>query len=1659
MGGRGSAWYAIEGEAMQVKGGSSKNALAAEVMRTFASIGLDATGIDASTEEGRAALAEKASRYKQYLAPHLAAGMLPMDASDTQVASAREYLSAYADRFAATGELSGFDTRHFATNIAGKKSELNWLVGGEGESLASQSPLAAFVGGASAEKLDQNNPGKSGAKMGLQSVFQGMVRQTRAFFKGHDAATVEEHFAAITGQAPEVTPQTRAAIERMGGAGEGVSARSQIAHLNPANAPAPSEAIPFDPALTPYYEEVVSNFGTDHPDYETAVSALNNTSPAPSSGDAWGGMGAAPPAPPSGGGNLPPFDGPEENGFPEPQMPRSGGSSTTTNIYRNVIPGLSQQDVQDAFSSLSYLQGRRGRIGEIGEMLRAGSDIAPIAGEVDAIRTAARRVQGVYSRARQRRDFGMATGEADALAKPMFDPGSSQAVDPLLNEVGDDLAVMNDQFVQYKLARKETTGTRGQRGPTSREYAAFQAGEARLETAEGAISSLKGMKTTLKEFADEVEKTNRIQKSHLETVKNVSKAYEGLEKLATKLEGISKNRQLTEGEQAMYEKIAGEGGLLHRFGGDVRRFQGIRDAATLGVLDVVEDRTRRNKWDVLFEGGKEGARHRREMADEGEINIAERAVGAMGRGLERAIRGQGLFHARLGFNMWAGPVMGMADEYLRTQATQELAALQAGQLGYSDLMAGQYGQIMRRQIGMEELQLGVGRQTFAAYGGLVDAFTGEGGNVGRSMLGAAGGIGLPALGVGVGLASLTGNPLIGAIGAGVSALAGGYGYMTSSATNYSAIGEFRQSMRGDNTLGNLVGQLFQNTEGVAGQFWNDFLAGIGQQSEEQRAKVQGSEAMLDLINRYATGGIGRSEAAQQAQALGFTEGELVSGGIEQYLTGQTAAGVDRQTALANYQYFATYNPQLMPNAGQSQVMTALNRANVNMAGIAPSLAAAFNFSQFDQGIMSQVNEFYANTIAGQQNPALFAQQLHFSAQGVAGMNNALRLGGLDAYTVRPEDMIYSGMTNDPLRFGMYAQNRAMLGDMRSRNAGFIDQGFGQFYGQVEGLILQGDYVNAQRAQRQGAQMLPLYEQYLAYGADAQQIVPQLQQMAWLGQEQFNVASAFNAGDRLLMSQNWQAMIGQTDLRGRTISARDAIRFQTVDPNSGMGAYYSNVSAHEAAYLRGADRYNEFRLTNAEAALGEEGWAQQIRLQQRDLEAYQFEQQTLQRNLGFQMTVGGATGVNGQGFAVGGDGLRGLAGLFQQAGMAFNAGNGMGMWQLQDAGTLLQREQQMFGYQQQGQMLGLQQQQFNLAGQQFYERFGLNQQQFRWQTGFQRQEMQIGRQQQVAQQQWQTEDLSFNRNMMDVQFGFQMRDFDRNIRYARGRERLDLIRHRDDATILYSMQAGQSDKQMERHEEQIKWADEEFERRKKHFEEGVKFQERDMDMQKKHFEEGRRFDQQRLDLQRQAHERQLGWMRQQWAIEDQQRLLERQMTILQQQMQTELANRVRSTQLETQRFGDALSYTGKRLGEANMEISTMASKGYLLGGALKAASNEMTNLINAANKFASSAAAAGKDSAKIGGKGYAGGGYTGDGMPDEVAGVVHKREYVVPEKGALVIRGDNSESVMVLKEIAAVLRDIRAMGPGRVNAYISTNRDQLHTSEFTAKDRAYSHIRQ
>jgi len=71
--------------------------------------------------------------------------------------------------------------------------------------------------------------------------------------------------------------------------------------------------------------------------------------------------------------------------------------------------------------------------------------------------------------------------------------------------------------------------------------------------------------------------------------------------------------------------------------------------------------------------------------------------------------------------------------------------------------------------------------------------------------------------------------------------------------------------------------------------------------------------------------------------------------------------------------------------------------------------------------------------------------------------------------------------------------------------------------------------------------------------------------------------------------------------------------------------------------------------------------------------------------------------------------------------------------------------------------------------------------------------------------------------------------------------------------------------------------------------------------------------------------------------------------------------------------------------------------------------------------------------------YADGGYTGDGGKYEVAGVVHKGEYVVPQGGALV--SSSGEDTQIMKEIRDILKDIKGMGPGRVSNTIFTNAPQ------------------
>jgi hypothetical protein len=58
--------------------------------------------------------------------------------------------------------------------------------------------------------------------------------------------------------------------------------------------------------------------------------------------------------------------------------------------------------------------------------------------------------------------------------------------------------------------------------------------------------------------------------------------------------------------------------------------------------------------------------------------------------------------------------------------------------------------------------------------------------------------------------------------------------------------------------------------------------------------------------------------------------------------------------------------------------------------------------------------------------------------------------------------------------------------------------------------------------------------------------------------------------------------------------------------------------------------------------------------------------------------------------------------------------------------------------------------------------------------------------------------------------------------------------------------------------------------------------------------------------------------------------------------------------------------------------------------------------------------------------FAGGGFTGEGLLNQVAGIVHRREYVVPSGGALVLRdqagGGTAEVVALLGAILVQLQE-------------------------------------
>jgi hypothetical protein len=440
-----------------------------------------------------------------------------------------------------------------------------------------------------------------------------------------------------------------------------------------------------------------------------------------------------------------------------------------------------------------------------------------------------------------------------------------------------------------------------------------------------------------------------------------------------------------------------------------------------------------------------------------------------------------------------------------------------------------------------------------------------------------------------------------------------------------------------------------------------------------------------------------------------------------------------------------------------------------------------------------------------------------------------------------------------------------------------------------------------------------------------------------------------------------------------------------------------------------------------------------------------------------LNIGGGS-IGAGGFVEGGS-LDDLSALYASRGFELQTGNGMTMWQVQDAQTRLSREKQDYSMDRKGQDLEMQRRHF-------MEKWNLNYEQFQFNTAFSRQKMG-----------WQGEDMQVSQARSAREFGWQQEDYDWNLRYATGRQRTELQRNRRRDVIRRNDQVADEEKQETR-----------FELEKKHFEKSIEYKEEEMEMSKRHFME-------RLGMQEEGFEKEKQWMIQQRELEDQTRLLQRQHAIFSQEMSVRQSEAAAGLAKQAKDLQDVITGMNSAASDENSKLSRIVNEegtGILqlffriftqgdLEDSLDRVREALGIVVDDANRFYAAVSGGGGGGISgptpeagamglVGGmspmmgqgpnafsaRGMAIGGYTGDGLKYQSAGMyeLHKGEIVVPQSGMLVKQGGASDALM--REMVGLLREIRdqgraaSRGSTNVNATIYTN--QVSKDILTDEDR-------
>ncbi len=368
----------------------------------------------------------------------------------------------------------------------------------------------------------------------------------------------------------------------------------------------------------------------------------------------------------------------------------------------------------------------------------------------------------------------------------------------------------------------------------------------------------------------------------------------------------------------------------------------------------------------------------------------------------------------------------------------------------------------------------------------------------------------------------------------------------------------------------------------------------------------------------------------------------------------------------------------------------------------------------------------------------------------------------------------------------------------------------------------------------------------------------------------------------------------------------------------------------------------------------------------------------------------------------------------------------------------------------------------------------------------------------VQRSWQLEDSAWNRESYNIQSGWQMEDLRRALRYAsNGRERMDIRQQIERASIMDERKQTEFDREDARNTTQYNWAKEDLQENRRRFEEMNELQRQQMELGHQYWQEQQAMAESYREVRRASLEEQIALQQEQnaltvqqfndgMALTDKQHALETQINETKYQWALDDLDLARQRAAEDEKilglqretmsasyfysFYQTMGYEAAK--KAKPELEGMATAAGELADDMERYEQTLSRAHDLWSTLPTPSNPAGPDYPGQSMNpnnmpdgpmtpappppwmnGFAEGGYTGDGAPSEIAGIVHRGEYVVPSGGALVIRegetGGGSGNVEVVALLAAILAQLQE-GGGTI--LIDTERLKkagfLHASNFS-----------